>query len=161
VSGGPLWLQKCIYVCACQLSGGSNKYNKIFPIASGRLVPRKLVAITLGHPISNPIRLNCSSWRLSLIGLFLIRLLGQMLLLPRTNLLLPRIKLFYAQKLFLVLKHNLGWSIQVTVSQDKSVCPGPSQTIQNHPRPSHTIPDYPTCNINVTRCLGSFLNAWK
>jgi hypothetical protein len=25
---GPLWLQKCIYVCARQLSGGPNKYNK-------------------------------------------------------------------------------------------------------------------------------------
>ena len=30
VSGGHLWLQKHIYVCACQLSGGPNKYNKKF-----------------------------------------------------------------------------------------------------------------------------------
>ena len=30
VSGGRLWLQKCVYVCTCQLSGGSNKYNKKF-----------------------------------------------------------------------------------------------------------------------------------
>ena len=30
VSGGPLWLQKRIYVCARQLSGGPNKYNKKF-----------------------------------------------------------------------------------------------------------------------------------
>jgi hypothetical protein len=30
VSGGPLWLQKRIYVCARQLSGSPNKYNKIF-----------------------------------------------------------------------------------------------------------------------------------
>jgi hypothetical protein len=31
VSEGRLWLQKRIYVCARQLSGGPNKYKKIFP----------------------------------------------------------------------------------------------------------------------------------
>jgi hypothetical protein len=30
VSGGDLWLQKHVYVCARQLSGGPNKYNKKF-----------------------------------------------------------------------------------------------------------------------------------
>ena len=30
VSGGHLWLQKCVYVCVRQLSSGSNKYNKKF-----------------------------------------------------------------------------------------------------------------------------------
>src|SRR6266849_2776444 len=28
VSGGRLWLQKRVYVCACQLSGGASKYKK-------------------------------------------------------------------------------------------------------------------------------------
>ena len=31
VSGRHLWLQKHIYVCACQLSNDPNKYKKIFP----------------------------------------------------------------------------------------------------------------------------------
>jgi hypothetical protein len=31
VSGGRLWLQKRVYVCARQLSGGANKYVKKFP----------------------------------------------------------------------------------------------------------------------------------
>ena len=41
VSGGWLWLQKRIYVCACQLSGGPNKYQKKFPHCFQKISTKK------------------------------------------------------------------------------------------------------------------------
>ena len=96
--------------------------------------------LTSGYSKSDPNRVNNSSLALTLIGIFLLGLPGTNLFVPGQNLICPATKSALSQdKIYFVLGQNLLYPGTTVLSRDKCF-----------------IPDYPTCNIHVTRCLGSF-----